>query len=143
MTTNPYAKKTNPYTTTTATSSSSSSNTNNPYTKKTTVSTSNSLDQKMPAQTNSSSLTTTITTQQQQQQWVDKYKPVHSQDILGNAEAVRQLQTWLKTWEHVFNTGPAATKNQKNLTAPGGPKKAAILSGPPGIGSKYCYYESV
>ena len=63
--------------------------------------------------------------------WVDKYKPRSSQEILGNQESVRKLKTWLSMWEHKFNNSKAIGKS---FSAPNGPWKAALLSGPPGIG---------
>lgn len=63
--------------------------------------------------------------------WVDKYKPSISREILGNTESVKKLSTWLKTWEDRFNTQQAA---KTTFSSPKGPWKAALLSGPPGIG---------
>jgi replication factor C subunit 1 len=63
--------------------------------------------------------------------WVEKYKPTSSQEILGNQDCVRKLSQWLKTWEHTFNNAKAIGKS---FSAPNGPWKAALLSGPPGIG---------
>jgi replication factor C subunit 1 len=63
--------------------------------------------------------------------WVDKYKPLSSGEILGNTESVKKLAAWLRTWEDRFNN-PQASK--KTFSAPSGPWKAALLSGPPGIG---------
>jgi replication factor C subunit 1 len=69
--------------------------------------------------------------------WVDKYKPVTTRDILGNAESVRKLTSWLSTWEANFNKDDKVGKAFSN---PRGPWKAALLSGPPGIGSKcFCF----
>lgn len=65
--------------------------------------------------------------------WVDKYKPTSTREILGNQESVRKLAQWLEQWEVRFNN-PQATG--KSFSAPNGPWKAALLSGPPGIGSK-------
>jgi replication factor C subunit 1 len=65
--------------------------------------------------------------------WVDKYKPKHSREILGNQDAVRKLGLWLNSWEDKFlNTNAIG----KSFAAPNGPWKAALLSGPPGIGSE-------
>ena len=47
--------------------------------------------------------------------WVDKYKPLIINDIIGNKLIVKNIVKWLKTW-----------KNNS--------KKALLLSGPPGIG---------
>jgi replication factor C subunit 1 len=67
--------------------------------------------------------------------WVDRYKPTNTRDILGNKTNVTKLQIWLKTWEKTFLNSKATGKTFSN---PKGPWKAALLSGPPGIGSKYC-----
>jgi replication factor C subunit 1 len=67
--------------------------------------------------------------------WVDRYKPSHTREILGNKTNVKKLQDWLRTWEKVFNNSKNANKTFSNPR--GGPWKAALLSGPPGIGSKY------
>jgi replication factor C subunit 1 len=66
--------------------------------------------------------------------WVDKYKPTTSADVIGNQDCVRKLATWLSTWETKFNRSEAFGMT---FTNPAGPWKAALLSGPPGIGSKY------
>lgn len=63
--------------------------------------------------------------------WADKYAPRSTRDILGNQEAVRKLTTWLDKWERTFNNPRAIGKS---FGAPSGPWKAALLSGPPGIG---------
>jgi replication factor C subunit 1 len=65
--------------------------------------------------------------------WVDKHKPVHTREILGNKANIKKLQDWLRTWERTFNNAKASNKTFSN---PRGPWKAALLSGPPGIGSK-------
>jgi replication factor C subunit 1 len=49
--------------------------------------------------------------------WVDKYKPKELKDIVGNAEAISTLQTWLTNWS-------------VDMSTPHG----ALVSGPPGIG---------
>ncbi|VEU33706.1 unnamed protein product [Pseudo-nitzschia multistriata] len=63
--------------------------------------------------------------------WVDRHKPTSTREILGNATNVKKLQAWLRTWERTFNNPKAANKSFGN---PRGPFKAALLSGPPGIG---------
>jgi replication factor C subunit 1 len=65
--------------------------------------------------------------------WVDKYKPSATNDILGNTDVARKLATWLERWEARFNNPQAYGKTFSN---PQGPWKAALLSGPPGIGSE-------
>ena len=75
------------------------------------------------------------------QLWVDRYKPKDSMDILGNKQNVTKLQNWLKSWERTFNNAKASNKTFSN---PKGPWKAALLSGPPGIGSKlasHCFHD--
>ncbi|KYQ93253.1 replication factor C subunit [Tieghemostelium lacteum] len=52
--------------------------------------------------------------------WVDKYKPIQPDDIIGNPGAVQTLTDWLKSW----NT-PKSDHGGKN---------ACLISGPPGIG---------
>jgi replication factor C subunit 1 len=69
--------------------------------------------------------------------WVDRHKPVHTREILGNKTNVKKLQDWLRTWEKTFNNAKASGKTFSNPR--GGPWKAALLSGPPGIGSTCCY----
>ncbi|KAG2439222.1 hypothetical protein HXX76_004584 [Chlamydomonas incerta] len=73
--------------------------------------------------------------QSQYQLWVDKYKPRNSVELVGNNTLVANLKSWLMSWEQVNLRGAAAP------TAKGGgakpkdlSKKAALLSGPPGIG---------
>jgi replication factor C subunit 1 len=69
--------------------------------------------------------------------WVDKYKPTRSGEILGNAESVKKLGLWLSSWEQKFNNSKAVGKGVAN---PNDRFKAALLSGPPGIGSKYRFF---
>ncbi len=117
---NPYAKKSsNPYAATAKT---------NPYGRKT-----------APATTVTASATTTMALapvlgDTSSMLWVDKYKPTSAREILGNQDAVKKLTQWLNSWERLFNT---AQNSNKSFSAPNGPWKAALLSGPPGIGSTY------
>ena len=109
---NPYAKKapTNPY--------AKKAPSNNPYAK----SAASSSNASAPKPSNDGSML-----------WVDRHKPTHTREILGNATNVKKLQDWLRTWERTFNNAKAANRTFSN---PRGPWKAALLSGPPGIGSK-------
>jgi replication factor C subunit 1 len=66
--------------------------------------------------------------------WVDRHAPKSTRDILGNTENVNKLRIWLNNWERTFNKPEAYGKS---FSAPKGPWKAALLSGPPGIGSKW------
>ncbi|KAI8817938.1 replication factor RFC1 C terminal domain-containing protein [Fimicolochytrium jonesii] len=64
-----------------------------------------------------------------EQLWTTKYKPRSYSDIIGNKTLVQNLAAWLKDWE----------KNRKNgFKRMGGQEfsanRAALLSGPPGIG---------
>ena len=114
--TNPYAKNksgvSNPY------AKSKKGTASNPYAKKSQTSTSNSAERNS-TDDGSNSL------------WVDRHKPNHTREILGNKANVKKLQDWLRTWEKVFNNSKNSSKTFSN---PRGPFKAALLSGPPGIG---------
>jgi replication factor C subunit 1 len=107
----------------------------NPYAKKAASSTT-TMDQKpAAAASTTTSLKKSVSTTNTNinQLWVDKYRPLVSREILGNQDAVRKLSLWLASWEQRFNNPTAAGKS---FSAPNGPWKAALLSGPPGIGSK-------
>jgi len=134
---NPYAKKvaapvSNPY--------ARKGPVANPYARKAPA---NPYAKKGPsnpyAKTTPSSGATTTTTGSPNTEgslWVDRHKPVHTREILGNKTNVKKLQDWLRTWEKTFNNAKAANKTFSN---PRGPWKAALLSGPPGIGSTYYF----
>ena len=128
---NPYAKKA--FSSTSVTAVAATAANVNPYTKiVTTTSTStpgNKTDGKPRAKIKSLQNRTDMN-----QLWVDRYKPTSSREILGNEAAVRQLQRWLQSWESVFNK---ESKVGKAYSGPQGPWKAALLSGPPGIGSTF------
>ena len=123
---NPYAKKppANPY------ASSSKSTVSNPYGKSSAGGSANPYAKAgvtssgggvKPKQTNNDL-------------WVDRYKPTSTREILGNKTNINKLENWLKSWEKIF-LNPKATG--KTFSNPKGPWKAALLSGPPGIGSKF------
>ena len=71
--------------------------------------------------------------------WTDLYKPESIADLVGNEGTVNQLFEWLKDWDDVHIQG-----NKKQIKAPRFSRnwqdiprinaKAAMLSGPPGIG---------
>jgi replication factor C subunit 1 len=72
------------------------------------------------------------------QPWTEKYAPKNWGDILGHNSAVEKLRKWLFDWEEVVLQGKKKTVNpmkggkfdpQMNVNA-----RAAMLSGPPGIG---------
>lgn len=62
--------------------------------------------------------------------WVDKYKPSNLSDVIGSNETVNKLTTWLRRWGdmHIHKTYKPPFMKEN----PGA--KAALLSGPPGIG---------
>mmetsp|Transcript_2130 Transcript_2130/g.3149 ORF Transcript_2130/g.3149 Transcript_2130/m.3149 type:complete len:992 (+) Transcript_2130:99-3074(+) len=106
--TNPYEKKKNPYNKTSASNPDAST-----------------------ASTAKLSTNQVSTTVDNTALWADKYAPQHTRDILGNADSVKKLGNWLTKWEATFNN----EKSQgKTFSSPNGPWKAALLSGPPGIG---------
>ncbi|KAL7580967.1 hypothetical protein ACA910_005781 [Epithemia clementina (nom. ined.)] len=118
--TNPYAKKitTNPY------KKAKLGDTNASIGSKTSSST-------VVAKTEPSTLPLASRSSAENTLWVDRYKPQSTQEILGNQDAVRKLKAWLARWEERFNKDSVVGKAFSN---PQGPWKAALLSGPPGIG---------
>lgn len=42
------------------------------------------------------------------QLWVDRYKPRHSAELVGNNTLVANLKQWLQSWEEVRGWDPAA-----------------------------------
>ena len=69
--------------------------------------------------------------------WTDKYMPKKISDIIGNQQQLRDLEQWLDNWDdcilkghkkEVNKIGKKSTKKE-NINA-----RAAIISGPPGIG---------
>ena len=128
----PPVKRINPYATTTKRTT-----TTNPYAKKAKLDHTRSTQSQPPTSTSStstavvprpSSSTTRLAL------WVDRYQPQATSEILGNQDAVRKLKVWLRQWEDKFNKDSVVGKPFSN---PQGPWKAALLSGPPGIGSTY------
>ena len=79
----------------------------------------------------SSSTGAGVTKVNSNQLWADKYKPMRITDLVGNATNIEGLQQWLRKWDawHVKKTEKPPWQRGKNLGA-----KAALLSGPPGIG---------
>ena len=70
--------------------------------------------------------------------WTDLYMPLSVDDLVGNEGVVDQLYEWLRDWDDVVIRG-----NKKDVPFRFGVKwqdqinpnaKAALLSGPPGIG---------
>ena len=69
--------------------------------------------------------------------WADKYVPKVITDIIGNQQQLRNLEIWLDNWDNCILHGH---KNEGNKTGKKNTKndnvnsRAAIISGPPGIG---------
>lgn len=62
--------------------------------------------------------------------WVEKYRPRESGDLIGHHEIVKKISDWLMKWFliHIKKTMKASYSKEN----PGA--RAALLSGPPGIG---------
>eukprot|EP00962_Isochrysis_galbana_P045486 scaffold17903_cov86-Isochrysis_galbana.AAC.4 len=58
--------------------------------------------------------------------WAEKYRPQDVGHLVGNSEPVKRLMHWASTWESAHTAAAAAGGK--------GFSKAALLSGPPGIG---------
>ncbi|EJK63089.1 hypothetical protein THAOC_16273, partial [Thalassiosira oceanica] len=133
---NPYAKKNaasnNPY-------AKAGGGGNNPYAKSTGMSAAEklkALHEKNHGTSSSSSGTTTHPSGKElgpNALWADKYSPSSSRDILGNGDSVKKLKRWLNEWEGTFMDSKRKVGSLTNPN-PNAPKKAALLSGPPGIG---------
>ena len=69
-----------------------------------------------------------------EQMWVDKHKPVSSSQIIGQQgekSCVKKLTHWLQNWHKNYDKKPGFGKWASD---DGSGFKAALLSGPPGIG---------
>jgi replication factor C subunit 1 len=65
--------------------------------------------------------------------WTEKYSPRSSQDLLGNSQSIEKLQIWLETWEQEVLLTPSS-KGPKPKSTENSKARAALISGPPGIG---------
>ena len=138
---NPYASKasatapSNPY----AKAASTTAAVSNPYAKAAPAAPSNPYAQSAKSSNSSSSFTTTARPNSgpppgggrakiddSSALWADKYAPSHLSHIMGNGGAVKNLTNWINNWESIWNS--STSKPGKNA------KRAALLSGPPGIG---------
>ena len=69
--------------------------------------------------------------------WTDKYAPKTIYDIIGNQQQLKNLEIWLDNWDNCILKGNKKEENKtgkkfyrnENVNA-----RAAIISGPPGIG---------
>jgi len=67
--------------------------------------------------------------------WVNKHRPQSVKDLIGNSDKIKQLTTWLQNWHRVNAQRDAQEKaGGKKLAAKDAPKKAVLMSGPPGLG---------
>jgi len=100
----------------------------NPYAKKKTATIKiQQEDKQLPNVSSSSSSISSFNPHQNDLHalWADKYAPTTTSHILGNGDSVKKLSAWLRSWESTHNRN----NNSKQRTV-----KAALLSGPPGIG---------
>lgn len=86
----------------------------------------------------SSSVSTTASTSHSESDlWVEKYKPKAMNKIIGQTgerSNANKLLNWLKNWQKYHGPGSAGVKKAWNDQEHGTCYKAALLSGPPGIG---------
>jgi replication factor C subunit 1 len=67
--------------------------------------------------------------------WTTKHKPNRIEEIVGNPGKVKELQTWLMTWQRYFADEAAAkAAGDKKKKKDDNFMKAVLISGPPGIG---------
>ena len=70
--------------------------------------------------------------------WTDRYKPKGFNDLVGNSGAIGQLYEWLKDWDDVCIRGHKkqvpVRRGMSWSDAPNLNARAALISGPPGIG---------
>jgi replication factor C subunit 1 len=68
------------------------------------------------------------------QLWTEKYRPASVKEIIGNPGAIKELITWLKNFQQESaEENSAEMKKKKEKT--GSEPVAALISGPPGIGT--------
>ena len=71
--------------------------------------------------------------------WTDKYAPKSMRDLVGNQGSLKALFEWLKDWDEVIIHGnkkpmPKVFNRWQAMNTPNVNARAALLSGPPGIG---------
>lgn len=69
--------------------------------------------------------------------WTDLYQPETIRDLVGNEGAVNQLFEWLRDWDDVHVRGhkkEVKWQSRNWMDVPRINAKAAMLSGPPGVG---------
>ena len=66
--------------------------------------------------------------------WVDRHAPSDFGHFLGNAKELQMLDNWLRNWETTQAAVRADMKEGGKVKKSTLPPRAALLSGPPGIG---------
>eukprot|EP00210_Caulerpa_lentillifera_P002697 g2577.t1 len=66
--------------------------------------------------------------------WVDKYKPQALDDLIGNNTVIQTLHSWLSQWTHIHLENGEPMMISGKTKAADFAKKAALLSGSPGVG---------
>jgi len=61
--------------------------------------------------------------------WVNKYAPLSLEGLVGNGKKISDLRRWLYDWKHAKHCGISSRNSAR---------KAALISGPPGIGKTTC-----
>ena len=80
------------------------------------------------------------------QLWVDKYKPTNLKSVIGqqgDKSNMKKLLTWMRNWpkNHLFNNGKKPQRPSLYARDDDGSwAKAALLSGPPGVGKTTTSY---
>mmetsp|Transcript_13404 Transcript_13404/g.22279 ORF Transcript_13404/g.22279 Transcript_13404/m.22279 type:complete len:967 (+) Transcript_13404:62-2962(+) len=64
--------------------------------------------------------------------WAEKYRPTSVEHLVGNADHIKRLVNWLSTWHDEERRSSAAGDKVPKGQSPF--VKAALLSGPPGVG---------
>lgn len=59
---------------------------------------------------------TTTATEKKTEMFVEKYKPIRSEQVIGHKQEIQKIRSWLSSW------------------TPKADKKALLLAGPPGVG---------
>lgn len=73
--------------------------------------------------------------------WTDKYNPQTTKDVIGNLASINSFRDWLQDWDDVVIRGNKKQVKQSFGNWDNAPKpnaKAALISGPPGIGKSIC-----
>ena len=69
--------------------------------------------------------------------WVDKYRPTSTKQIIGQQgekSNAKKLARWLQNWERNYGQGRGRKASGWGSQEDGSVFRAALLSGPPGVG---------